>query len=59
MNHDSRSKKSGYYIYQQAVGVQDWPFSAALSLIFTLAVTGIVFAVGALSRRYVRGVDAA
>jgi putative spermidine/putrescine transport system permease protein len=47
------------YIYQQAVGVQDWPFSAALSLIFTLAVTGIVFAVGALSRRYLRGVDAA
>ena len=47
------------YIYQQAVGVQDWPFSAALSLIFTLAVTGIVFAIGALSRRHVRGVDAA
>ncbi|WP_448034456.1 ABC transporter permease [Bradyrhizobium liaoningense] len=47
------------YIYQQAVGVQDWPFSAALSLIFTLAVTGIVFAIGALSRRCVRGVDAA
>nr|WP_245477770.1 ABC transporter permease [Bradyrhizobium guangxiense] len=47
------------YIYQQAVGVQDWPFSAALSLTFTLAVTGIVFAIGALSRRYVRGVDAA
>lgn len=47
------------YIYQQAVGVQDWPFSAALSLIFTLAVTGIVLAIGALSRRYVRGVDAA
>ncbi|KQT20209.1 MULTISPECIES: ABC transporter permease [Bradyrhizobium] len=47
------------HIYQQAVGVQDWPFSAALSLIFTLAVTGIVFATGALSRRYVRGVDAA
>ncbi|PIT03116.1 ABC transporter permease [Bradyrhizobium nitroreducens] len=47
------------YIYQQAVGVQDWPFSAALSLIFTLAVTGIVFAIGALSRRFVRGVDAA
>ncbi len=47
------------YIYQQAVGVQDWPFAAALSLIFTLAVTGIVFAIGAWSRRYVRGVDAA
>jgi putative spermidine/putrescine transport system permease protein len=46
------------YIYQQAVGVQDWPFSAALSLIFTLAVTGMVFAIGASSRRYVRGVDA-
>jgi putative spermidine/putrescine transport system permease protein len=47
------------YIYQQAVGVQDWPFSAALSLIFTLAVTGIVLAIGVLSRRLVRGVDAA
>jgi putative spermidine/putrescine transport system permease protein len=47
------------YIYQQAVGVQDWPFSAALSLIFTVAVIGIVFVVGAASRRFVRGVDAA
>jgi putative spermidine/putrescine transport system permease protein len=47
------------YIYQQAVGVQDWAFAAALSLIFTLAVTGIVFAIGGLSRRFVRGVDAA
>ena len=47
------------HIYQQAVGVQDWPFAAALSLVFTLAVTGIVFAIGALARRHVRGVDAA
>jgi putative spermidine/putrescine transport system permease protein len=47
------------YIYQQAVGVQDWPFSAALSLIFTVAVIGIVFLIGATSRRFVRGVDAA
>lgn len=47
------------YIYQQAVGVQEWPFAAALSLIFTLAVVGIVFAVGAFSRRFMRGVDAA
>lgn len=47
------------HIYQQAVGVQDWPFAAALSLVFTLAVTGIVFVIGALSRRHVRGVDAA
>jgi len=47
------------YIYQQAMGVQDWPFSAALSLIFTVAVVGIVILVGTLSRRFMRGVDAA
>jgi len=47
------------YIYQQAMGVQDWPFSAALSLIFTVAVVGIVALVGTLSRRFMRGVDAA
>ena len=47
------------YIYQQAVGVQVWPFAAALSLIFTAAVIGIVAAIGILSRRLVRGVDAA
>ena len=47
------------YIYQQAMGVQDWPFSAALSLIFTGAVVGIVVLVGTLSRRFMRGVDAA
>jgi len=47
------------YIYQQAVGVQEWPFSAALSLIFTAAVIGIVVAIGLASRRFVRGVDAA
>jgi len=47
------------YIYQQAMGVQDWPFSAALSLIFTGAVVGLVVLVGTLSRRFMRGVDAA
>jgi putative spermidine/putrescine transport system permease protein len=47
------------YIYQQAMGVQDWPFSAALSLIFTVAVVGVVMLVGTLSRRFMRGVDAA
>jgi putative spermidine/putrescine transport system permease protein len=47
------------YIYQQAVGVQEWPFAAALSLIFTVAVIGIVAAIGILSRRFMRGVDAA
>ena len=47
------------YIYQQAMGVQEWPFAAALSLIFTIAVIGIVAGIGVLSRRYMRGVDAA
>jgi putative spermidine/putrescine transport system permease protein len=47
------------YIYQQAMGVQDWPFSAALSLIFTVAVIGVVILVGTLSQRFMRGVDAA
>lgn len=47
------------YIYQQAMGVQDWPFSAALSLVFTLSVVGVVTLVGTLSRRHMRGVDAA
>jgi putative spermidine/putrescine transport system permease protein len=39
--------------------VQEWPFSAALSLIFTAAVIGIVTTIGILSRRFMRGVDAA
>lgn len=47
------------YIYQQAMGVQEWPFAAALSLIFTVAVIGIVAGIGVLSRRFMRGVDAA
>ncbi len=47
------------YIYQQAVGVQEWPFAAALSLIFTAAVIGVVALVGTQSRRLMRGVDAA
>jgi putative spermidine/putrescine transport system permease protein len=47
------------YIYQQAVGVQEWPFAAALSLIFTAAVIGVVVIVGTQSRRLMRGVDAA
>jgi putative spermidine/putrescine transport system permease protein len=46
------------YIYQQAVGVQEWPFAAALSLIFTAAVIGVVAVVGILSRRLMRGIDA-
>ncbi len=44
------------YIYQQAVGVQDWPFSAALSPRSSRWPSPIIaFAIGALSRRYVRG----
>ena len=46
------------YIYQQAVGVQDWPFSAAISIVFTVAVIGIVAGINALARRRMRGVDA-
>jgi putative spermidine/putrescine transport system permease protein len=46
------------YIYQQAVGVQEWPFAAALSLIFTAAVIGVVVVVGIQSRRLMRGIDA-
>src|SRR3954469_13324085 len=37
------------YIYQQAVGVLDWPFASALSLVFTLAVIGIVVTIGIAS----------
>jgi len=39
------------YIYQQAVGSQAWPFAAALSLIFTAAVVGVVIAVNQIGRR--------
>lgn len=47
------------YVYQQAMAVQDWPFAAALSLIFTLAVIALVAAISLLSRRLSRGLDAA
>jgi putative spermidine/putrescine transport system permease protein len=46
------------HIYQQAVGVQDWPFAATLSIIFTLAVVAVTGALGGLARRRMRGVDA-
>jgi putative spermidine/putrescine transport system permease protein len=47
------------YIYQQAVGVQEWPFASALSIIFTVAVVVIVYGVNALAGRRMRGVDVA
>jgi putative spermidine/putrescine transport system permease protein len=46
-------------IYQQAVGVQDWPFAAALSIVFTLSIVAITTAVNALAQAGMRGVDAA
>ena len=48
-----------FYIYQQAVGVQEWPFAAALSIIFAAAVMAAVTIVGSLASRWMRGVDAA
>jgi putative spermidine/putrescine transport system permease protein len=45
-------------IYQQAVGVQDWPFAAALSVIFTVAIVAITYSVNTVARKRMRGVDA-
>ena len=39
------------HIYQQAIGANNWPFAAAVSVIFMLAVLIIVAALGALGRR--------
>jgi putative spermidine/putrescine transport system permease protein len=38
------------YIYQQAVSLQDWPFGAALSIVFLAAVLAIVMAFNLLGR---------
>lgn len=38
------------YIYQQAVSLQDWPFGAALSIVFLVAVLAIVMAFNLLGR---------
>jgi putative spermidine/putrescine transport system permease protein len=45
-------------IYQQAVGVQDWPFAAALSIVFTLAIVVITYLVNSVAQRRMQGVDA-
>ena len=46
-------------IYQQAVGVQDWPFAAALSIIFTVCIVAITYFVNAFAQARMRGVHAA
>ena len=46
-------------IYQQAVGVQDWPFAAALSIVFTLSILAITYLINSAAQRRMRGVDAA
>src|SRR5262249_8867422 len=39
------------HIYQQAIGANNWPFAAAISVIFMVAVLVILAIVGALGRR--------
>jgi putative spermidine/putrescine transport system permease protein len=46
-------------IYQQAVGVQDWPFAAALSVVFTVSILAITYLLNATAQHRMRGVDAA
>jgi putative spermidine/putrescine transport system permease protein len=38
-------------IYQQAVGANNWPFAAALSIIFMVSVMAVVGVLGAIGRR--------
>ena len=42
-------------IYQQAIAVQDWPFAAALSIVFTLCIVAITYAVNAYAQTRIRG----
>jgi putative spermidine/putrescine transport system permease protein len=42
-------------IYQQAIAVQDWPFAAALSIVFTLCILAITYAVNAYAQRRIGG----
>lgn len=46
------------HIYSQAIGANDWPFAAAISVIFMVAVLGVVYLLnqlGRASRAYVHG----
>jgi putative spermidine/putrescine transport system permease protein len=38
------------YIYQQAVGANNWPVAAAVSVIFMIAVLAVIFALNMLGR---------
>ncbi|HEY6895403.1 MAG TPA: ABC transporter permease [Rhodanobacteraceae bacterium] len=43
------------HIYQQAVGANNWPFAAAISMVFTMAVMIVIYALhraGRMSRAY-------
>jgi putative spermidine/putrescine transport system permease protein len=46
------------HIYQQAVGANNWPFAAAISVVFTLAVMVVIYAlnrIGQTSKAYAHG----
>ena len=46
------------HIYQQAVGANNWPFAAAISVVFTLAVMIVIYALnraGQTSKAYAHG----
>ena len=38
------------HIYQQAVGANNWPFAAAISIIFMIAVIAVVAVLSGLAR---------
>lgn len=39
------------HIYQQAIGANNWPFAAAISMVFMVAVLVVIFALDRLGRR--------
>ena len=39
------------YMYQQAVGLQNWPFAAAVSIVFLVTILVIVYFVGWINQR--------